>query len=312
MSFLRRKDKKRKTPWRTAESQWDEQDAKSQWDEQYSRRLCAEIREFNINIGTRDRREMERVMANLLVLGPAKAGKSAFINSVLSISSGRRLRTADSADYEFGTVTTKYSIYGGDGEVDNIQLHDTPGLMEQEGQGFNSENFIPLIDGHIEDGYEFQRERGINESDPNYRPNSTRRDKINCVVFVVDVSTLKTLTDNYTQQIRALQNVLVDKGIPQVLLLTKCDKLSKHARKNTANIFRSKRIEKYVKYAGSKFGIQQSYIHPIVNYGENPDGLDEKVNIPILLALRQMVYFAGDYLENQVQVERSTPENTTG
>ncbi|XP_053404781.1 interferon-induced protein 44-like [Mercenaria mercenaria] len=177
--------------------------------------------------------------------------------------------------------------------------------MENQDQGFNPQNLIPLIDGHIKKGYAFQNNRGITESDPYYRQNSTRNDKINCVVFVVDASTLDVLPYEYTQKIRALQDILVPKGIPQVLILAKCDKLCKLVNKNTADIFRSTLIEACVEYAACRFGIQQSFIHPVVSYENRLDsGVHKNVNIPILLALRQMVHFAGDYLENGEQRER--------
>ncbi|KAH3786617.1 hypothetical protein DPMN_164724 [Dreissena polymorpha] len=54
------------------------------------------------------------------------------------------------------------------------------------------------------------------------------------------------------------------------------------------------------------FGFPKNHVFPVKNYG-NEMMLDDGVNILALLALRQIICFAEDYLENQSSDNEDCP-----
>lgn len=65
----------------------------------------------------------------------------------------------------------------------------------------------------------------------------------------------------------------------------------------TANVFLSKNVEKAVDETSKILGLPRNSILPVKNY-ENEMELDENTSILALLALRQILYFAEDFMEN--------------
>lgn len=84
--------------------------------------------------------------------------------------------------------------------------------------------------------------------------------------------------------------------VPRVLILTKADLLCEKVESNPSNLFSSVKVQKAVKAASEVFAIEQASIHPLINYEVDYELTTDR-NIPILLALRQILQYATDRVE---------------
>lgn len=100
---------------------------------------------------------------------------------------------------------------------------------------------------------------------------------------------------NSSAQIKGLFEYFA--GIPQIVLLTKIDKVSESLKTNVSKTFLVPAIGDLVDKAADLFGVPRSSVIPIKNY-ENEMELREDINILALLALQQILNFADDYLAN--------------
>ncbi|XP_053388683.1 interferon-induced protein 44-like [Mercenaria mercenaria] len=115
---------------------------------------------------------------------------------------------------------------------------------------------------------QFNPVNAIKENDTYYRQNPTMADKIHCAVFVMRVDKLDNLLPAYEKKLRQLLTDTLNKDVPRILLLTRCDIVCEDVAKNVGNLYKSVKVKKKVEQASALFGIPISNIHPIVNYGE--------------------------------------------
>ncbi|XP_053388711.1 interferon-induced protein 44-like [Mercenaria mercenaria] len=104
-----------------------------------------------------------------------------------------------------------------------------------------------------------------------------------------------SISNETKKKIQCLHDEIKVRNIPRVLILTKADILCAKVAEDIRNIFRSTKIQMAVKRASEMFGIPESNIHPVKNYEGDID-IDPIINIPLLLALRQILHFASDFL----------------
>lgn len=261
---------------------------KATFDENQSEKLMKEIKNVKINTEKNGNRTW-----NFLLLGPCGAGKSSFINSVISVSKGKYLNSAFSGGLNLGSITSKFKSYSGD----NLRFYDTAGLMET--QGFNTEMMDKLLKGHVKEGYEFSSKSVIAETDEFYRENPTMADRMHCVIYLVDICSLSTMDKTLKEKIIRLQQNEIDSDIMRVLILTKCDELCDYVKSDVTNIYKSKNVCDEAENARNLFGIAGGNTHPVVNYGERVTEINPAMNVPILLALKQCVDFSHEYIEQQ-------------
>jgi hypothetical protein len=86
-------------------------------------------------------------------------------------------------------------------------------------------------------------------------------------------------------------------GIPQAVLLTKVDLADQVVAGKISNVFTSKKVEDAVDKISGLLGLPRNNILPVKNY-ENEMQLDDNISILALLALRQVLYLAEDYIED--------------
>lgn len=98
-------------------------------------------------------------------------------------------------------------------------------------------------------------------------------------------------------------NHFLDKGIPQLVFLTKMDKVCSQVERDIDNMFLSKVVENTVNKAAEVIGIPRSHVLPVKNY-EKEGELRTNVDILALSALRRALMFADDFLENQYDLEQ--------
>lgn len=86
--------------------------------------------------------------------------------------------------------------------------------------------------------------------------------------------------------------------------MTHADSLCHEVEGNVNKMFWSIKVQEAVKTASEVFNIPQASIHPVKNYEIDID-LDTATNIPLLLALRQMMQYAEDRVETVLDASDS-------
>ncbi|KAL4219065.1 hypothetical protein ACF0H5_021648 [Mactra antiquata] len=232
----------------------------------------------------------------ILLLGPVGAGKSSFINSCLSVGIGRKKSIAQTGSDE-GSYTLEFKRYKGSDLLKNFRFMDCMGIEGAFGKGFHPNDIIFLLEGHVKRNYKFDQDRPMDKESKFYRPNPTFEEKTHCVVFVIDAKAMNDgIPQAYVDKIKWLQKEIKKADVPRALILTKCDLLCSKVQENVNNIFRSVKVERAVKAASEVFAIDISSIHPVVNYEVDVE-LSTANNVPILLALRQILQYACDRVE---------------
>ncbi|XP_041353070.1 interferon-induced protein 44-like [Gigantopelta aegis] len=132
-----------------------------------------------------------------------------------------------------------------------------------------------------------------------YKKNPTLQDKIHVIAFVMDGCSVDVFPEKILTNIKATQQKANQRGIPQVVLLTKVDRVCQEVEQDLSQVFYSQAVQDLVDEVSQLVGLPRAHILPVKNY-EREMELDQGVNIPALLSVRQMLRFADDYLYNFV------------
>ncbi|XP_055996052.1 interferon-induced protein 44-like [Ostrea edulis] len=234
----------------------------------------------------------------ILLIGQIGAGKSSFFNTVNSIFRGYVTSQACSGTAEH-SLTTQFRAYqvrnGPSGETLNFRLCDSRGL--EDDQSIESQEMCYIIDGHIPEKYTFNPSVPLNPDTPGFLKAPKLKDQIHCVAFVLDASTVDVLSEKMLKQMRKLQDPMNQRGIPQVVLLTKIDKVCEPLQHDVGLTYYVPAIQEHVDRVAAMIGLPRSHVIPIKNY-ESERELDTNVNILTLLAMQQILHFADDFLFN--------------
>ncbi|XP_058624412.1 interferon-induced protein 44 isoform X1 [Onychostoma macrolepis] len=238
----------------------------------------------------------------ILLHGPQGAGKSSFFNSVNNALQGRittrALAHAVETDQSFTVKCKTYKV-----KKDNpdsyfpFNFTDTAGMHESG--GIKMDDIIKLLNGHINSGYNFNPLKRITEEDPKYNKNPTLKDRIHCLVAVLPANTISMMDDNIIRQMADVRKEARDLGIPQVIIMTKVDESCQLVKDDLTRIYTSKTIKQKMEECSVKLGIPVSCIYPVKNYHEERIS-DDTMDILILDALKSIINFADDNVEDQV------------
>ncbi|XP_045161344.2 interferon-induced protein 44-like [Mercenaria mercenaria] len=272
-----------KKPWRQTRN----------WNEQFLNEITEDIVAFKPVPGLKVKD------ARILIVGPVGAGKSSFYNTINSIFRGRITQKAcsGSAEQSLTTAYTPYKVKVKSGSPLNFRLCDTRGLEESQGLDVLECNY--LLDGNIPSYYQFNPTTVINPKTPGFKVNPSANDVIHCAVFVLDATTLEVMSSKIIEKMKGFQDLMNQKGIPQTILLTKVDKLCKDVQRDVSLVFKSPEVEQHVEKASQLLGLPRANVLPVKNY-ENEHDLDDNISILALLALRQVLYFAEDFLDHML------------
>ncbi|XP_048739753.2 interferon-induced protein 44-like isoform X2 [Ostrea edulis] len=238
--------------------------------------------------------------ANILLIGQIGAGKSSFFNSVNSIFRGKITSKARSGSFEHSltTVFRKYTIKDhNSGQNLKIRLCDTRGF--EKDFKIDAQEITYILDGNMPDRYQFNPLAPFTTETFGFIRNPRLGDKIHCVAFVVDGSTIDVIPENILKQLKELQGLMNQRNIPQVVYMTKMDKVCPNVDEDAANMFYSSGVRDAIDKMSDIMGLPRGYIMPIKNY-ESETGLEPNIDILILKALKQTTDFVDDYMEDQM------------
>ncbi|XP_076099874.1 interferon-induced protein 44-like isoform X3 [Mytilus galloprovincialis] len=237
--------------------------------------------------------------ARILMVGQVGSGKSSFINTINSIFKGHITSQACSGNAQ-ESLTTEYRMYqirsGKNGQPMNFRLHDTRGI--EAGQGVDEMEMCYLLDGNVPNRHQFNPSVPLSPNTPGFIKNPLLSEKIHCAVFVIDGTTIDVMVENITEKMNKFKKCMNQRGIPQIVLLTKIDKICQKTETDLSNVFYSTPIKEAVDKISQIMGLPRSHIIPVKNYESEMD-LNTNVSILALLSLQKMLHFADDGMNNQ-------------
>lgn len=247
--------------------------------------------------------DMKISEVNILLVGQINAGKSSFFNTLNSIFRGEisARACAGSSQHSLTTDLRKYRIRNrATSGYLNFRLCDTRGLEEE--MSMHLQDMALLLDGHLSDQYKFNPMAHATQRDLGVVLNPTFQDKIHCVAFVVDGSSIDVIKGNVSQKLMHFRSLMIERGIPHVVFLTKLDKVCPMVDEDVRKIYQSQACKKAIETAADVIGIPRGHVFPVKNY-EQETQLQTNVSIVALTAMRQTLVFADDYLEDQYELQ---------
>ncbi|XP_033734785.1 interferon-induced protein 44-like [Pecten maximus] len=238
---------------------------------------------------------------NILFIGPIGAGKSSFLNSVESVFRGHVTMSA-SAGNRTKSVTSAYRQYpitaSDNRHYLKFQLCDCRGL--DDGNNI-TKDVEAILEGHTPDNYTFNISNPLTSTTHGFRKDPKLKDKIHCVVYVLDASKysadfeMSFVTDDVRDQIKDIQDIVDQKGIPQLILLNKVDMACLLTKQDTSHVYRSETILQKCQDAGNCLGLPPMTVLPMKNYFMEPSTTDD-ISILALYNIRQMLRAADTFL----------------
>ncbi|XP_073687354.1 interferon-induced protein 44-like isoform X2 [Garra rufa] len=200
------------------------------------------------------------------------------------------------------TVTCKtYKLKNKAGSAYPFTFTDIAGMHKAE-DNVMTDDIIKLLNGHIKSGYIFNPNSPITEEDPKYNKKPILKDKIHCLVAVIAADTVSMQSHDVFKQLRDVREKARDLCIPQVIIMTKVDEICPLVKEDLTTIYRSKKIKQKMEECSVNLGVPLNCIFPVKNYHQERT-TDTTIDILILDALQNIIYFANDHVEDEVDSE---------
>lgn len=248
----------------------------------------------------------EVTQAKVLLLGPVGSGKSSFISSVQSVFNGRVTNRAmvGSSSTSFTKKLQSFNIRGQKGDdPTGLVLCDTMGLGDGEMTGLTLHDILSTIKGHVPEGHKFSPDQPVRSETVGYVKRPSLKDKIHCVVFVVDASKVLSYPKGLVTTFQQLREHVSDLGVHQVALLTHVDQVCSETAKDVTKVYESRVIKDMMAKAGVLLGMSTSYIVPVKNYCSELN-VDVNSNVLLLSAVDHILQYADLYFQD------NTPQYT--
>ncbi|XP_048853280.1 interferon-induced protein 44-like isoform X3 [Brienomyrus brachyistius] len=238
--------------------------------------------------------------ARILLIGQITAGKSSFFNSINSIFRGNI--TSQAAVGEMKTsLTLKYHTYqvkaGRGGQPLGFLLCDTMGLEEREDGGMKIEDIESILKGYVPNKYQFNPVRPMKADNSQAWSTLALKDRIHCVVYVIDASTIGIVDQGMKNKIDEIRKRTNSAEVPLLVLLTHVDKACPHVAKDLKKVYHSCYIKDMIYRASECLGILPSNVIPVKNYFDESE-LSDTCDILLLKAMKQMLDFADNYFDS--------------
>lgn len=252
--------------------------------------------------------DCERVpQARVLLLGPIGAGKSSFISSVQSIFSGRVTNRAmvGNSPTSFSKKLQSFTLRLSGGEQGaGLTLCDVMGLGEGQATGLTLHDTLAVIKGHAPEGHKFSQEQPVRSETVGYIKKPLQKDKMHCVVFVVNAMKISTYSNSLSTTFQQLRQHISDLGVHQVALLTHVDKICPETARDITQVYKSLIIQQTMINAAALLGMSTSYIVPVKNYSSELN-LNEKGDILLLSAVDHILQYVDLYFQDNAATEQT-------
>ncbi|XP_028249977.1 interferon-induced protein 44-like isoform X2 [Parambassis ranga] len=242
----------------------------------------------------------------VLLYGPVGAGKSSFINSVNIIMQRRNaIPAAASAITSDKSFTKKYQTHRIQiGRGDNKKFYpfvfnDIMGVENGMDSGVCPEDIKLAMKGHVKEGYKFNPVAPLSEGDQYYKNKPSEDDKVHVLVCVLSANAPE-IKDSVLQKMSSVRETAADLGIPQMAIITNIDTACPETEKDLKNVYRSTYMQDKMKKFSSAIGIPLNCMFPVKNYSYETR-LKDDVDTLIISALRPMIDFGDDFIENIVE-----------
>ncbi|CAB1437039.1 unnamed protein product, partial [Pleuronectes platessa] len=236
----------------------------------------------------------------ILLYGPIGAGKSSFINSVDSVLKGRPAGRAQTDAISGNSFTRQYKTFKfrkSPGVTYSFVFNDIMGLEQGSDTGVCEGDLKLALRGHVREGYKFDPDQELKEGDYGYNSDPTLEDKVHVLVGVVAADSMSRLSAEMVKKIREVRLAASALGIPQMAIITKVDEACPEVKKDTCDIYKSKYLKEKVEGFHQQLGLPMNCIFLLKNYSHEIESND-KVNAAIVCALKQMLHYGDDYLND--------------
>ncbi|CAH1271898.1 IFI44L [Branchiostoma lanceolatum] len=246
--------------------------------------------------------ELRIEQVNILLVGPVGAGKSSFFNTVNSAFRNYVTNQAATGvtNHSMTTQFRRYDVRASrEGPSLGLRLCDTLGLEDLQ-SGLDIVDLLYILDGNVPDRYQFNPLVRISaETVPGFNMAPSLGDKTHCVVYVMDISDVGSMSRVTTEKFGAIRAQVSQRGIPFVVLLTKADRACSHVGSDLTMVYRSRHIVEQVDLLSRTTGIPKSSILVTKNYDSELE-TQLAVDVLALHALRQMIRYADNYLDDHL------------
>ncbi|XP_042560310.1 interferon-induced protein 44-like [Clupea harengus] len=235
----------------------------------------------------------------VLLLGPTGSGKSSFVNSVRSVMFKRTTHMPASgagAPGHFKKLKSSIIRAGRGGSPTSLTLCEVMALGEGESAGLSVSDALAVVKGHVPEGYSFQSDTPCNSQTSGYRADPGIKDRIHCVLFVLDARKITTYDGDLQKTIRMLQAKISDLDVPQIVLLTHVDQLC-HAE-DVKYVYTSRAVKDKMQKAAEFVSMPMCHVLPVKNYAVELD-TDCNNDILILSAVHSVLQAIDDTLDDQ-------------
>ncbi|XP_072562766.1 interferon-induced protein 44-like [Paramormyrops kingsleyae] len=123
------------------------------------------------------------------------------------------------------------------------------------------------------------------------------KDRIHCVVYVIDANTVAILNPGMKNKIDEIRKRTDLADVPLMVLLTHVDEACPHVEKDLKNVYRSCYIKSLIERTSRCLGIPMLHVLPVKNYSSEIE-LNDTCDILLLSAMKQMLNFADNYFDD--------------